>query len=271
MLTCWSRLCWMDTSHHKVAILLFHGGDLVRLNVNCGAAELPYEWSMISWIWFSFYAMIFKYTCIYPKVKFFTLFKKHTNMVTKAYHIFKKHTTWSCGMPLHPTWHTPKEYYVVCQHPLHKVHNAMFYRLVPWHYDVGPTLAMYVVCSIDWICRNIGLIFSRKSFLFSDIIYDSNKPNLALTSAVNYKMCSCISVIYKGLQRHILAHIQSVCLCLYSFCVYVPEQGMHVLISYIYMAWYVCLPVYTWDIAIFYSVYAHIQGIYVYMPIYSIC
>ncbi len=30
MLTCWSRLFWQDTSHHKVAILLFHGGDLVR-------------------------------------------------------------------------------------------------------------------------------------------------------------------------------------------------------------------------------------------------
>ncbi len=31
MLTCWSRLFWRDTSHHKVAILLFHGGELVSL------------------------------------------------------------------------------------------------------------------------------------------------------------------------------------------------------------------------------------------------
>ncbi len=31
MLTWWSTLIWQDTSHHKVAILLFHGGDLVRL------------------------------------------------------------------------------------------------------------------------------------------------------------------------------------------------------------------------------------------------
>ncbi len=31
MLICWSRLCSQDTSHHKVAILLFHGYDLVSL------------------------------------------------------------------------------------------------------------------------------------------------------------------------------------------------------------------------------------------------
>ncbi len=31
MLTYWSMLFWQDKSHHKVAILLFHGGDLVSL------------------------------------------------------------------------------------------------------------------------------------------------------------------------------------------------------------------------------------------------
>ncbi len=31
MLTCWSKLFWQDTSHHKVDIFLFYGGDLVSL------------------------------------------------------------------------------------------------------------------------------------------------------------------------------------------------------------------------------------------------
>ncbi len=31
MLTCWSMLFWQNISHHKIAILLFEGGDLVSL------------------------------------------------------------------------------------------------------------------------------------------------------------------------------------------------------------------------------------------------
>ncbi len=31
MVTYWSRLFWQDTSHYKVTIWLFHGGDLVSL------------------------------------------------------------------------------------------------------------------------------------------------------------------------------------------------------------------------------------------------
>ncbi len=34
-----SRFCWQDTSHHKVAILLFHGGDLVSL--------ITFEWTIL--------------------------------------------------------------------------------------------------------------------------------------------------------------------------------------------------------------------------------
>ncbi len=63
MLTCLSRLYWQDTSHHKISILLFHGGDLVSLitfegtildqAVSCFSAKnLPLVFQSVIYLYF---------------------------------------------------------------------------------------------------------------------------------------------------------------------------------------------------------------------------
>ncbi len=74
--------------------------------VKCGPAGLPISGicmnSCTTYFWFSFLCHGFNH--FRSSNKFSVVLKKAYQMVTKEYHMVKKHTRWSCGMPLHDTY-----------------------------------------------------------------------------------------------------------------------------------------------------------------------
>ncbi len=67
ILTCWSRLFWHNTSYYKVAVLLFHGSDLVSLITFEGTilyqAVSCFSGKKLPLIFQSVMYLYFKYVC----------------------------------------------------------------------------------------------------------------------------------------------------------------------------------------------------------------
>ncbi len=115
--------------------------------------------------------------------------EKANYMVKKAYHIAKKHITWSYGKPLHTTWHIPN----TTNHEISlqiKCCGRTFYYCVLGGWCQG--------CEFDSPCgRN-----SFQSHLFSKIICVLTctlRSQLCLSSTLTQRVICMVMLLYIGL------------------------------------------------------------------------